>query len=291
MDIRVLKNLVHVALSGSFSAASERAHLTIQALASQVNKAEDAFGFKLFERTNKGVSLTKKGKELLPYIEDVIKASNELNFQAALINRPRPKTIHIALNSTFEIDLTQEIIKTLMAALDGYKITFSSSETPENIDKMKNGIADMAVVIGRTSQDFHSIPLKGLKVKVVTAYCDNSTKNTIYPTYIQPLPECPYSESFNRFVNSGLPVMKGRTDVIQSGSEMTTISLIKNLNSIGLVSYQLAKSYDLKVIPAFEDVLDVMLIMKHTSFSNTNLDSFSLHDFPSPQSIKSMAHN
>ena len=52
MDIKVLKNIVTVARTGSITDAAEQVHVTVQALAAQLKKLEDHCGFKLFDRTN-----------------------------------------------------------------------------------------------------------------------------------------------------------------------------------------------------------------------------------------------
>ncbi|CCK10821.1 Transcriptional Regulator, LysR family [Cronobacter sakazakii 680] len=46
MDIKVLRNLLKTAQMGSLTCAAEEANITIQALAAQLNKAEEYFGFK-----------------------------------------------------------------------------------------------------------------------------------------------------------------------------------------------------------------------------------------------------
>ena len=57
MDSRILRNLMRIVQTGSLSAAAEHSCLTVQALAAQLNKVEEQFGFRLFRRSNKGCLL------------------------------------------------------------------------------------------------------------------------------------------------------------------------------------------------------------------------------------------
>ncbi len=52
----------------SFAAAAEELHVTASAVSLQIRQLEDAFAFKLFERTSKGLVLTPQGARLLPGI-------------------------------------------------------------------------------------------------------------------------------------------------------------------------------------------------------------------------------
>ena len=53
-----------VARHESLTAASETLHLTKGAVGYQINRLEDALGFKVFERSRKGIVLTEKGRKL-----------------------------------------------------------------------------------------------------------------------------------------------------------------------------------------------------------------------------------
>jgi DNA-binding transcriptional LysR family regulator len=54
---------MRIVQTGSLSAAAEHSCLTVQALAAQLNKVEEQFGFRLFRRSNKGLTLTTQGTE------------------------------------------------------------------------------------------------------------------------------------------------------------------------------------------------------------------------------------
>lgn len=62
---QMFKRLQIIAANGSFAKAAEVLFITRSALVQQVKAAEEELGFKIFERSPKGVSLTAEGKTFL----------------------------------------------------------------------------------------------------------------------------------------------------------------------------------------------------------------------------------
>ena len=60
-----------------------------------VNKLEAEVGCTLLERDSQGIRLTDAGKQLLPYIQNVICACDTLLQEAAEQNDPRTRTLRI----------------------------------------------------------------------------------------------------------------------------------------------------------------------------------------------------
>lgn len=59
-----LATFVKVADAGSFNKAAEESYITPTAVIKQINLLEDSLGVKLFERSHRGLSLTKAGRSL-----------------------------------------------------------------------------------------------------------------------------------------------------------------------------------------------------------------------------------
>ena len=59
-----LETFIRVADAGSFNKAAEQAYITPTAVIKQMNLLEDGLGVKLFERTHRGLHLTKAGISL-----------------------------------------------------------------------------------------------------------------------------------------------------------------------------------------------------------------------------------
>lgn len=88
-----LETFIRVADAGSFNKAAEEAYITATAVIKQINLLEDSLGVKLFERTHRGLILTKAGKSLyqdakyiIQYCKDsVTRAKNAMQEDNAII--------------------------------------------------------------------------------------------------------------------------------------------------------------------------------------------------------------
>ncbi len=88
-----LDTFIRVADAGSFNKAAEESYITPTAVIKQINLLEDSLGIKLFERTHRGLTLTKAGKSLyqdtkyiIQYCRDsVTRAKNAMQDNASVI--------------------------------------------------------------------------------------------------------------------------------------------------------------------------------------------------------------
>ena len=67
MNITQLKYVLEIASSSSMREASTKLYVSQPALSSSIRELEDEVGILIFERTNKGISLTDDGREFLIY--------------------------------------------------------------------------------------------------------------------------------------------------------------------------------------------------------------------------------
>lgn len=88
-----LETFLRVVDAGSFNKAAEEAYITATAVIKQINLLEESLGVKLFERTHRGLILTKAGKSLyqdakyiIQYCKDsVTRAKNAMQEDTAVI--------------------------------------------------------------------------------------------------------------------------------------------------------------------------------------------------------------
>ncbi|AFJ45181.1 LysR family transcriptional regulator [Shimwellia blattae] len=277
MDITVLNNLLKTASAGSLTVAARESHLSLQALAAQLKKAEIWFGVPLFHRHHKGVTLTEQGQQLLPYIRQVVQSANQLEHQARQLQIQQSPQIHIALNNTFSVATNQRIIEYLTHKLAGHALVFSASETPENLAKMKSGEADIAIVLGESfPQQYHRIILPDLYISVVAA--SSSAWSGVAESLICPQQACAYAASYRRFLSGFYPSPAQRPGEIPSGSEQVTLSLLLSRNAVGIISRAQATAHQLRPVAGFSDRINASLLMK-----NAYLTAADIPDFPAEQ--------
>jgi len=273
MDSRTLRNLMRIVQTGSLSAAAEQSCLTVQALAAQLNKVEEQFGFRLFRRSNKGLALTSQGSELTPFMDQVLAATRQLEEKVAALKTPRRRALKVALNTTLPAEFNRRMIDRLIAVFPQYQLEFSYAESMENLSKLKNEHFDLAILIGQQS-GFASIPMPDVQVRVVGAHCgeeDDSLGLLGDRFQVRPADECPYSRSFLRFLDAGLGEYGPTPRMVYSCSETLTLSLITQLDGLGLVSRDAALRNGLAIFPDFEDFLEVRLAINNPELSDQAL--------------------
>ena len=72
MNIAQLKYVLEVAGSSSIREASRRLYISQPALSASIRELEDELGILIFERTNKGISLTDAGREFISYAKKTV---------------------------------------------------------------------------------------------------------------------------------------------------------------------------------------------------------------------------
>ena len=72
LDSDLMRSFLAVADSGSVTAAAERLFRTQSAVSLQVKRLEQNLGQPLFDRQARGVVLTPRGEQLVPYARRVV---------------------------------------------------------------------------------------------------------------------------------------------------------------------------------------------------------------------------
>ena len=67
MNIVQIKYVLEVATSSSMREAASKLYVSQPAISASIKELEDELGFLIFERTNKGISLTDAGREFISY--------------------------------------------------------------------------------------------------------------------------------------------------------------------------------------------------------------------------------
>ncbi len=78
MHIECFQYFNEVATLKSISKVANSSHISQSALSQQIQKLEDSLGYKLLERSNKGVELTEEGKLVKKYGENMIRTYNKM---------------------------------------------------------------------------------------------------------------------------------------------------------------------------------------------------------------------
>ncbi|WP_197435829.1 LysR family transcriptional regulator [Agrobacterium vitis] len=271
MNIRSLRNILRITETGSLTAAATNAHLTVQAISAQLNKIEDHYGFALFDRNSKGLTLTDAGRAIMPRIRELIAASGNLDESIAEIRGQNRRQLRIAMNTTLGQEAMSRLLDHFMALFTGYDIQFSAGETHENLRGVSEKKVDLAVFLGSPPEDLPYVELDGFEIEVVSASTSTDVLKRASERkdrfLVRPNDSCPYSVGFTQFVDQKLPGMSPEfieSRTILSASEHLTVTLVRQIDGIGILSRDVARKGNLAILPDFEVRLPVRLAVDAT---------------------------
>ena len=117
-----LDAFVRTADLGSFSRAAKALYISTPSLVQQVNLLEDRVGFRLFERSNRGVVLTAAGKSLYEDSKMIIRLSNEAVRKARSLAESSETTVRVGTSLLFKCRMLPDIWSRISAVRPELKI-------------------------------------------------------------------------------------------------------------------------------------------------------------------------
>ena len=142
MTILQLKYVIAIASSKSLREAASRLFVSQPALSSSIRELEEELGIALFERTNKGISLTDPGKEFLAYAKEAV-SQYEL-IEDRYLDKEKNK-MHFSVSMQHYVFAVHAFIQVLKEA-DPQKYVFSVHET--RTDEVLTNVRDRKSEVG-----------------------------------------------------------------------------------------------------------------------------------------------
>jgi DNA-binding transcriptional LysR family regulator len=105
VDLQHLRAFVAVSREGNLTRAAQRLHLTQAAVSVQLKSLQQELDLTLLVRTTGGLTLTKDGKEVLPYAERILAAVSALEDRASSMQESVRGTL--GLGTTLNPELTR----------------------------------------------------------------------------------------------------------------------------------------------------------------------------------------
>ena len=130
MDLKNLTAFIHVAELGSFTKAGAALGCSQSTISFQIRQLEEELEFPLFERINRTVVLTDKGREVLAYAQQVQKMTTELK-QSIHSGSVRPVLIRVAMSDSLCNSLLEENFQRFLQAHPGIHLKIVAAGTEE----------------------------------------------------------------------------------------------------------------------------------------------------------------
>lgn len=144
MTLQQLKYAIEVANRGSMNEAAKRLFISQPSLSNAIRDLEEEFQITIFERTNKGISLSKEGAEFLGYARQVVEQA-ELLENRYVNAKPSPQhfsvsTQHYAFAVNAFVNLVREY------GQDEYELALRETKTYEIIQDVKTLHSEVGIL-------------------------------------------------------------------------------------------------------------------------------------------------
>lgn len=146
MDLKNLTTFIHVAELGSFTKAGVVLGCSQSTISFQIRQLEDELEFPLFERINRTVVLTEKGREVLAYAHQIKKMTAELR-QNLHSEASRTVRIRVAMSDSLCNSLLEDNFQSFLDAHPGINLKIIAAGTEEMFRLMDHNEVDAVLTL------------------------------------------------------------------------------------------------------------------------------------------------
>ena len=146
MELRHLRYFVAVAEELHFRRAAERLHVAQPAVSEQIRKLEQELGVRLFDRTQRIVSLTEPGAALLAEARLVLQQAEQARMAARDAHQRGAATLRVGYVTAALPGSLPRALQRLAASMPHLRTTLHSASGFELIEAVRSERLDAAVV-------------------------------------------------------------------------------------------------------------------------------------------------
>ncbi len=144
MTLVQLKYVITVAGAASMSEAARELFISQPSLSSSIKELEEEIGTELFNRTNRGISLTPEGKEFIGYARQVVE-QYELIESKYIEKTAQKKKFSVSMQHySFAVKAFVELVKQF--GMDKYEFAVRECRTYEVIEDVKDFRSEIGII-------------------------------------------------------------------------------------------------------------------------------------------------
>jgi DNA-binding transcriptional LysR family regulator len=144
MNVTQLKYVLETANSSSMREASTKLYVSQPALSASIHDLEDELGILIFERTNKGISLTDEGREFLIYAKKAVGQYEILEDRYLSRNSEKERFSVSTQHYNFSIKAFTEVIRNINP--DKYVFFIHETKTKEVLDDVASLKSEVGII-------------------------------------------------------------------------------------------------------------------------------------------------
>jgi DNA-binding transcriptional LysR family regulator len=161
MDIRQLETFLWISRLGSVTAACKRLNVTQSTLSMRLKELESTLGVRLFDRLNRSLALTAKGRELVEYAETIVATVKQMR---DYVEDPTAAsgTIRVGISELIALTFTPQLIRRFSSQYANVTLDLDIGAPRPMLGALANGELDVVLMptLSRPdASDFDSVPL------------------------------------------------------------------------------------------------------------------------------------
>jgi len=153
------KAFVETVKCGSLTAAANILNYTQPGISRIITSMEDDFGFRLFNRSKSGVTLTEEGKRIYEICLGLLEQENLLDQTIGQINGSLIGTIRVGAYYSVLINWMPEIMETMHSKYPEIEFQILEGNAEEQISMLKKNTIDIGILSSSAPDEFDFIPL------------------------------------------------------------------------------------------------------------------------------------
>jgi DNA-binding transcriptional LysR family regulator len=173
MELRQLRYFVTVAEQGGFSLAAGRLHISQPPLSVQVGNLERELGVRLFDRGNRGVSLTAAGRVLFEEAQAVLARLEQARLRALQTDRGEAGTLSVGFVSIADYGILPPALKSFRARFPQVEVQLHELTTDAQIHALRDARLDLGIALAPVDEpdlQFHSVAREALVLAAPAAH-------------------------------------------------------------------------------------------------------------------------
>ena len=144
MTLQQLRYLIAIAEYGSINAAAQNLYASQSNLSTAIKELEQELGISIFTRSNRGVTLTNDGTELLGYARQVIEQANMLESRYANKEKPQARLAVSTQHYAFSVEAFVNVVEQCEG--DFFDFILRETTTAEIIDDVRSFRSEVGIL-------------------------------------------------------------------------------------------------------------------------------------------------
>lgn len=144
MTLQQLKYFVTVAECKNITLAAEKLYISQPSLSASVHNLEKEMNVTAFVRSNKGMTVTKEGEELLSYARNLLEQADIMKDKFCTGTNRKPKFCVSCQHYSFAVNAFVDVVQKYDAS--EYNFTLRETQTGEIIDDVASGNSELGIL-------------------------------------------------------------------------------------------------------------------------------------------------